>query len=70
MTAREYAQECGVVLIGKLTKKISHRKKWNAYKGDFVTESIISWIDEVGNEIIQGPKKGTWCIVTAEGGVC
>jgi len=69
MTAREYARDCGVELIGKLTKKVITNEKFDWAKGEMVEEKIVFWIDEAGNEI-HGNKKSGWCLITADGGVC
>ena len=68
MTARQYAADCGIDLIGKLTKKIAKSEKWNAYKGEMEITSTIYYIDEAGTEI-SGNKAGGWTITTADGAV-
>ena len=68
MTARQYAAECGIELVGKLTKKIIKTEKWNAYKGEMEIISILYYIDEVGTEIT-GSKAGGWAIITTDGAV-
>ena len=68
MTAREYAAECEIELVGKLTKKISKSERWNAYKGEMVIISNVYYIDEAGNEI-SGNKADGWEITTADGAV-
>lgn len=68
MTAREYAKECGIELIGKLTKKVFENNKFNYFKGEMEVEKIVYWIDEAGNEI-SGSKKNGWCLITADGEV-
>lgn len=68
MTAREYAKECGVELIGKLTKKVASYEKFNYFKGEMETEKIVYWMDEAGNEL-SGNKKDGWCLTTADGTV-
>lgn len=68
MTAREYAAECGIELVGKLTKKIVKREKFNAFKGEMETISTTYYIDEAGTEIT-GSKATGWAITTADGEV-
>lgn len=68
MTAREYAAECGVELVGKLIKNVEKHEKWNAYKGEIEIISTIYYTDEAGNEI-NGTRKGGWCLVTPDGTV-
>ena len=68
MTARQYAAECGIELVGRLTKKISKNERWNAYKGEMEIISNIYYIDEAGNEI-SGNKADGWEITTADGAV-
>ena len=68
MTAREYAKECGVELVGKLTKKVIENNKFNYFKGEMEIEKVVYWIDEAGNEI-SGNKKNGWCLTTADGEV-
>lgn len=66
MTAREYAIECGVELVGKLTKKIYKKEKFNYFKGEMEVISTIVYEDEAGTEI-SGNKKSGWCLTTADG---
>lgn len=68
MTARQYAAECGVELVGRLIKKTISHEKWNAYKGEMETISTIYYIDEAGTEIT-GSKADGWTITTADGTV-
>ena len=49
MTAREYAKECGIELVGKLTKKVFENNKFNYFKGEMEVEKVVYWIDEAGN---------------------
>ena len=67
MTAREYAKECGIELIGKLTKKVFETEKFNYLEGKMITEKTIYWIDEIGNEL--NKENGMWCLVTPDGTV-
>ena len=67
MTAREYAKECGIELVGKLTKKVSTFEKFDYSNGEMVTEKSVYWIDEVGNELSK--ENGNWCLVTPDGTV-
>lgn len=67
MTAREYAKERGIEVIGKLTKKVQEFKKFDYFKGEMVVEKNIYWVDEAGNEFSK--ENGVWCIVDAEGTV-
>lgn len=67
MTAREYAKECGVELVGKLTKKVDEHEEFNYYKGEFEIKKTVYWIDEVGNELSK--ENGIWCLTTADGDV-
>lgn len=60
---REYAEECGFEIVGKLTRKVEARTKWDWAKGEEVVEKIIYWEDEAGNTYTKG------CIVTADGDV-
>lgn len=69
MTARQYAADNGIEIVGKLQKMIHKREKWNAYKGEIEIESIIYYIDEAGTEISKGTGKGSWCITLADGTV-
>ena len=69
MSAIEFAANCGVTLVGKLSKRIAKSEKWNPAKGAFVTVCTTYYIDEVGTEVVQGAKKGTWSIITADGGL-
>lgn len=68
MTAREYAEECGIKLVGKLTKKVTKREKFNFIKGEMEIISTVYYTDEAGNEIT-GSKKDGWCLTTADGEV-
>lgn len=68
MTARQYAAECGVELVGKLTKKTSTSREWDWGKGEEVEKKTTYYIDEAGNNLIKG-KNGGWCLVTADGTV-
>ena len=68
MTARQYAAECVIELIWKLTKKINKREKFNFFKGEMETISTAYYIDEAGTEIA-GSKAEGWTITTADGAV-
>lgn len=68
MTAREYAKECGIELVGKLTKKVIAHERFDLLKGEMVTKKDTYWIDEAGNELEKG-KNGNWCLTTADGTV-
>ena len=67
MTAREYAKECGIELVGKLTKKVFTQEKFNYYKGEMEVEKKVYYVDEAGNELDK--EKGAWCLTTADGTV-
>ena len=67
MTAREYARECGVELVGKLTRKTWEQKRWDWNKCDEVIDKHTYYIDEVGNEMHR--VNGGWCLIEADGGV-
>lgn len=67
MTARQYAKECGVEIVGKLTKKVNVSKKFDYLKGEFAEERYVYYIDEAGTSITKG--KGGWVISTADGEV-
>ena len=62
-TIREYAAENDFEIIGKLTRKVTKREKFNIVKGEMETISTIFWEDEAGNTYTNG------CIVTADGRV-
>ena len=62
-TIREYAEENGFEIIGKLTRKVSKTEKFNLVKGEMETISTIYWEDEAGNTYTKD------CIVTADGAV-
>lgn len=68
MTAREYAMECGIEIVGKLTKKVDKTEKFNYYKGEMEIVSTVYYEDEAGTTI-SGSKKSGWCLVTADGAV-
>ena len=68
MTAREYAAQCGVEIIGKLQRKSSAREVFDPLKGKMVTERHTYYIDEAGTEI-NGSKEAGWAITTADGEV-
>lgn len=65
MTAREYAKECGIELVGKLTKKVNTYEDFDYGKGEMVIKKDIYWADEVGNTLTKG-KKGGWCLITVD----
>ena len=67
MTARQYAVDNGIEIVGKLQKVVHKREKWNAYKGEMQIESIVYYVDEAGTEISKD--KGGWCITLADGTV-
>lgn len=62
-TIREYAEENGFQIVGKLTRKVSKREKFNWSKGEMEVVSTIYWEDEAGNTYTKG------CIVTVDGAV-
>ena len=65
MTAREYANTFGFEVVGKLTKKVITRERYDINKDDFVEEKIVFYLDDAGNEYHKG--KDAWCIITADG---
>lgn len=67
-TAREYAKECGIELVGKLKKCYVEKERWNSKKMCFETKKETYFIDEIGNEI-SGSKKEGWCLTTPDGDV-
>lgn len=67
MTAREYAKSYDVHLVGKLTRKVHNRTRWDWSKGEDVTTKNVYYVDEAGTEIHR--IDDTWCIVTADGEV-
>ena len=67
MTAREYAKECGIEIVGKLTKKVNENKEFDLLKGEMIIKKTVYWIDEVGNELSK--ENGKWCLVTPDGTV-
>lgn len=68
MTAREYAKECGIELVGKLTRKIDITTEWSWSKCEEVEKKTVYWVDEVGNTLT-GNKGGGWCLATPDGEV-
>lgn len=68
MTAREYAVECGIEIIGKLTKKVHKTVKWDYLKGEEVEVKTIYFEDENGTTI-NGSRTGGWCLTTSDGSV-
>jgi hypothetical protein len=60
---REYAAENGFEIVGKLTRKVDKREKFNIVNGEMETVSTIYWEDEAGNTYTKG------CITTADGAV-
>ena len=67
MTARQYAADNGIEIVGKLQKMVHKKEKWNAYKGEMEIESIVYYIDEAGTEFTKS--KGGWCITLIDGAV-
>lgn len=67
MTAREYANANGIVIVGKLTKKTVTSEKYDVRKDDFVEEKHSFYLDEAGNEFHK--EKNGWAIITADGDV-
>ena len=63
MTIREYAEQSGFKIIGKLTKKVSKVERFNYAKGEMETKNTVYWEDEAGNTYTK------YCIVTADGAV-
>ena len=63
MTIRQYAEENGFEIVGKLVRKVSKREKFNHSKGEMEVISTVYWEDEAGNTYTKG------CIVTADGTV-
>lgn len=63
MSIRQYAKENGFEIVGKLTKKVCKREKFNVLKGEMEIISTVYWEDEAGNEYTKN------CIVTADGAV-
>lgn len=63
MTIREYANQNGFEIVGKLTKKVEKREVFDYAKGDMATKSTVYWEDEAGNTYTNG------CIVTSDGTV-
>ena len=63
MTIRQYAKENDFEIIGKLTKKVEKREKFNMAKGEMETVSTVYWTDEAGNTYTKN------CIVTVDGAV-
>ena len=68
MTAREYAAQCGVEIIGKLQRKSSAREVFDPLKGKMETERHTYYEDEAGTQI-NGSKTAGWCLGTAAGEV-
>lgn len=62
-TIRQYAEENGFEIVGKLTRKVSKREEFDWNTGEMKTTSIIYWVDEAGNEYSKN------CIVTTDGAV-
>lgn len=69
MTAREYAKQIGVEIVGKLSRKTGVHTKYSARKDEYVEDRFTIYVDEAGNEFIPDGT-GSWCCVTADGGVC
>lgn len=65
MTAREYAKNVGVEVIGKLKKTSVIHERYDVKTDDFVEAKIMFYIDEAGNEFHK--EKGEWVIITANG---
>ena len=66
MTAREYANEVGVEVVGKLKKMVVTHERYDVKKDEFVEAKIVFYIDEAGNEYHK--EKSGWMIITADGG--
>ena len=66
MTAREYAKECGVEIIGNLARKVHVQTEWDWDKCEDVEKRTVYWEDEAGNEFYKD-KNGGWCLVEADG---
>lgn len=60
-TIREYAAENGFEIVGKLTRKVEKRERFNLVKGEMEIISTVYWMDEAGNTYTKG------CIVTVDG---
>ena len=69
MTAREYANKCGIKIVGKLRKTSVTREEWDYAKDRMIAVKSVFYIDEIGNEI-HGDKIAGYTIITADGDVC
>lgn len=67
MTAREFAKENGIEIVGKLTKKVAVTEEFDWGRCEMVEKREVYWIDEAGNEFMGG--RSGWCCITADGGV-
>lgn len=68
ITARKFAQYCGIELVGKLTKKVNTTKEFDLNSLEDVVVKTTYWEDEIGNKLY-GNKKEGWVLVTPEGNI-
>lgn len=64
-TARQYAKECGVEVIGKLKRKYYEYKEYDSLIGEMVIKKESYYMDDAGNEFHY--EKGYWCIIASDG---
>ena len=62
-TIREYAEMNGFEIVGKLTRKVGKKERFNYLKGEMETVSTVYWEDEAGNTYTKN------CITTVDGAV-
>lgn len=62
-TIREYADMNGFKIVGKLTRKVYKKERFNYLKGEMEMINIIYWEDEAGNTYTKN------CITTVDGAV-
>ena len=68
MTAREFAAQCGVELVGRLQRRYISREEWSWKMSKKQTVKVPYYIDDIGNEIYGNDKNG-FCLITPEGNV-
>lgn len=67
MTIRQYAKECGIPIVGKLTRRPDWEYCLDYSTGMKVHSGCRHYTDEAGTEFIHGPKG--ICIVAPDGAV-
>lgn len=67
MTIRQYAKECGIPIVGKLTRRADWEYYFDYPTGMKVHSGCRHYVDEAGTEFIHTPKG--ICIAFPDGSI-